>query len=76
MFLYFFIRFAQPKITVLILERTISYLTLNIVLMTCVTVFYINDHASLLPNIFQIKTAEAHSEASEVELFAKIINSF
>ena len=44
--------------------------------MTCATVFYINDHASLLPNIFQIKTAEAHSEASEVELFAKIINSF
>ena len=47
--------------------------------MTCVTVFYINDHASLLPNIFQIRTAETHLEpcqASEVELFAKIINSF
>ena len=69
----------QPKITVLIFEGTISCITLNIVIMTCVTVFYINDHASLLPNIFQIKTAEAHSEpfqASEVEIFAKIIKSF
>ena len=45
--------------------------------MACVTVFYINGHASLLPKIFQIKTAEAHSQpcwVSEMELFTKMIN--
>ena len=44
-----------------------------------VTVFYIHGHTSLLPYIFQIKTAEAHSEpcrASEVELLGKMVNSF
>ena len=30
--------------------------------MAYLTLFYINGHASLLPNIFQIKTAEADSE--------------
>ena len=30
--------------------------------MVCVTFFYINSQISLLPNIFQIKTAEMHSE--------------
>ena len=57
----FFIRFAQSKI----------------VIMASVTVFYINGHTSLLPNIFQIKTEEAHSElfsASEVELFVRMVN--
>ena len=60
-FTYSFICFAQPKI----------------VIMACVTAFYINGHTSLLPNIFQIKTAEAHLEAwwaSKVELFAKTVN--
>ena len=45
--------------------------------MECVTVFHINGHKSLLPNIFQIKTAEVHSEpcwASEVEFPKKMVN--
>ena len=45
-YLFFFICFDQPEI----------------VIMACVIVFYINGHTSLLPNIFQIKTAKVHSE--------------
>ena len=33
--------------------------------MACVTVFHINGHISLLPNIFQIKTAEVHQNHGE-----------
>ena len=65
--------------SVLVVKSVIVfYITVNIVIMACVTVFYINGHTSLLPNIFQINTAEAHSQpclASEVELFAKMVNS-
>ena len=55
-----------------------SYLTVSIDILACVTVFFIIGHTSLLVNIFQFKTAEAHSEpfrASEVELFAKMVYS-
>ena len=77
---YFFIRFAQPKITLLIsfTSGNYSYITVNIVITACVTVFYINGRTSLLPIISQIKTAESQSErcrTSEVELFAKVVNS-